>query len=457
MADVDDVKETIDKGFKGLYEAQEEAKKAADQEFETLKKRLATVEGVGDKLIKTEKWLSDVEARVNTARTHGQNSDGLMDAIPAEYRRHVDMAVRLGYKDPAETTARCLWWHYQFMQTMALRQNLGRTPGEYRTMAENLEKAWGYDPRVTKSLSEGTTTQGGFVVATPVEAELYRLIRDNTIVRPLATKIVMTGPTHQIPSEANNVTAYIIAESGTVTESTQLTASQFSQIPLVAKKFGGFATISNELLQDNIIGLQDYLFTAIAEHIGILEDQGALDGSTNFTGLDKATGVNSFSTATTGTDGGNVPYFNELVKTVYFGQQAGSRMGARFFMHPYAFKNIMGLVDTTGQPVFMFGQAPQAVPQFIGGYPVSLVSSLSRTLVYKTSSTNIYFGPPSKIIFGDIAGMQFDIDPFSLFQKVLTNVRVIKRTGIAIAVPSAFTILHGVKHIVNEGSGAPGT
>lgn len=455
---VDDVKDQIDKGFKGLYESQENHQERIDSEFELLKKRLAGVEEVGVKLQQTEKWLGDVEAKVNTARTHGGHAnDGLMEGIPQEYRRHLDIAERLGYKDPAGTTARCLWWHFKFMETMALRQNLGRSPGEYRTLAENLEKAWGYDPRVTKSLSEGTNTQGGFTVATPVEAELYRLIRDNTIVRPLATKIVMSGPTHQIPSEANNVSAAVWGESVSLTESTQATASQFTQIPLVAKKFGGFATVSNELLQDNIIGLQDYLFTAIAEHIGILEDQGALDGSANFTGVDKATGVNSFSTQTTGTDGGNVPYFNDLIKTVYFGQQAASRAGARFFMHPYAFKNIMGLVDTTGQPVFMFGAAPGSVPMFIGGYPVSLVSSLSRTLVYKTSSTNIYFGPPSKIIFGDIAGMQFDIDPFSNFQKVLTNIRVIKRTGIAVAVPAAFTILHGVKHIVNEGSGAPGT
>ena len=107
--------------------------------------------------------------------------------------------------------------------------------------------------------------------------------------------------------------------------------------------------------------------------------------------------------------------------------------------------------------MFMFSNAPGSIPYMVGGYPVSLVSSLSRTLAYKTSSTNIYFGPPSKIIFGDIAGMQFDIDPFSFFNQVMTNIRVIKRTGIAVSVPSAFTILHGVKHIVNEGTGAPGT
>ena len=96
----------------------------------------------------------------------------------------------------------------------------------------------------------------------------------------------------------------------------------------------------------------------------------------------------------------------------------------------------------------MFGNAAGSFPMFMGGYPVSMVSSLStsQTTGY-TSSSNIYFGPPSKILYGDISGMSFDIDPYSLMDKVQTRVRVLKRTGILVPVGGYFTFLKGARWV----------
>jgi HK97 family phage major capsid protein len=394
----------------------------------------------------TESWLSSVEAKVDHARTHETGGRASANALPEQYRHSCEIAERMGHKDPVGKAMFGAWWDLHIkLASQAMRP----TPGGAGAIERDLEmlgRGWGLQSgAVHKSLSEGTSGSGGYTVATPVEAELYRLIRDNTVVRPNATKIVMMGPTVQLPSENLNITASIVSEMLSITESAA-TASQFTQIALVARKFAGWATVSNELLQDNVISLQEYLFSAIAESIGILEDQAALDGSTGvFTGLDNSSGVNSFTTSGV-TSGGDLPSFAELINAVYGAKQRGSRVTGRFWMHPTAFKSVAGMVDTTGQPIFSFSNVPNAIPQFIGGYPVDLVSSLSLTKTIKSSSTNIYFGPANKIIFGDIAGMQFDIDPFSLFQRVMTNIRVIKRTGIAIPVPSAFTIVHGVKN-----------
>lgn len=448
MPNVDDVREQIDKGFKGLEESQKKSQESIDSEFELLKKRMVQVESLDQKFEQQEKWISDVESKVNTARTHGPGQDNLVAAIPEEYRRHIDIAQRHGYKDPVNTAAKCLWWHMQFMARMALRQPSGRTAADYIRLADNLEKGWGYDPALKQGvqkaneLAETLGSGGSNLVATPVEAELWRLIRDNTVVRPLATKIVMSGPSMVVPTENTNISASLVSEGLAITDSIGTPA--FAPQTLLAKKFAGLATVSNELLSDNIIGLNEYLFASIAEAIGILEDRGALDG-TGFTGIRVATGVNSLTCALTTTAGGQTATYTDLVKVIFGAIQQASRDGGRFFMYPGVFKNMVSIVDTTGQPVFSFSNVPTAIPSFFGGYPVSMCSMISTSWTFQTTSSNIYFGPPSKILYGDISGMSFDLDPYSLLDKVQTRIRVLKRTGILVPVGGYFTVLNGVQ------------
>jgi HK97 family phage major capsid protein len=450
MADVDSVAEQIDKGFKGLEARQEEDKKAIDAEFALLKTRMGGMEGIGSELKQTKEWLTDVEAKVNTARTHGPGSrDGLVDAIPAEYRKHVEIAERSGYKDPVNQASRGLWWHFQFKATEALRGQTGKSPQEWIKMAEDIERAWGYDPAqkyaIQKAALGDAAAGGGSIIATPVEAEILRLISDNTIIRPLATKIVMTSVSHQIPVENSNVIAYIMVTDGTtITDS--IPATNFASKPLAAKGFVGLATVSNQLIQDNIVGLNDYILTAVSERIGILEDIHALEGgfptTQNFSGVHAAAGVNTFALGPTTGTGGGYPTYAELIQLVYTGQQTATRRGAGFFMLPQVFKGVVGSVDTTGQPIFSFANVPGAIPSFIGGYPVYLVSSLSTQWTQGSqgsSSSCIYYGPPSKIIFGDLTGMSFDLDPYGLFDKVQTRMRVYKRTAIQVPVGGYFT------------------
>ena len=426
--------EQIDKGFEGIRAVLAAQKAAQEADIKALKDAAATQ---GQKLESTTEWITRVEAQVNTARSHGPG-DTLKNAIPDRFRKHIDIAERMGFKDPADRVAKGLWWHLQYM---AVKAQTGMTPkpaSEYRKESDAIEKGWGFDPVLKDAIGE-VAGGGANVIATPVEADLNRLIRDNTVVRPLATHIVMTSLTHQLPLENANVTAYIVAEGVTITDSIASTA--FSQIALTAKQFAGLATLENALLEDNIIGIYDYLFTSIAEHIGILEDQGALDG-TNFTGIRTAASVNSLVTAGV-TSGGNLAY-PDLVGVVYKALQRTTRKGGYFFMHPTALKNVVGLVDTNGLPIFQYGNVPNAVPPRILGYPVEDTSAISLAQTTKTTSTNIYFGPPSKIVFGDRVGMDFMIDPYSLMNAIRTRIRVTKRTAITVPVGTYFTILKGV-------------
>jgi HK97 family phage major capsid protein len=404
---------------------------------------------VDDRVQPLEKWLSEVERKANSARYSVGGGDNFVRAIPPEYRGQLDIAERLGVKDAPKKAWEGLWWRSVLLAAKA--PFLGQSPQPHLVLRDQLEKAAGYDRSyaaefVKGSLGDGTGG-GGSVIATPVEATLQRLILDNTIVRPLATKIVMTSITHQIPIENSNVSAFIVSEFGTISDA--LPSTTFAQRALTAKVFAGLATLSNQILQDNIIGLQDYLFASIAEQIGRLEDAGALDGGTptvqNFSGVAVSPSVNSFNCSLGAVSGGSIPTYGELVQQIYTASQIATRDRGAFFMIPAAFKNIASLIDTTGQPIFSFANVPNAIPQMLGGYPVYLVSSLSTQWTLGTTTTNIYYGPASKILFGDIAGMQFDIDPYSLLDKIQTRVRVMRRTAITVPVGQFFTIMKTVK------------
>jgi len=115
-------------------------------------------------------------------------------------------------------------------------------------------------------------------------------------------------------------------------------------------------------------------------------------------------------------------------------------------MHPVAMRNIVSLVDSTGQPIFQFGDVPRGVPPSILGYPVYLSTAISKTNTLYTSSTNIYFGPMSRILFGDLRGLEFATDPFGLFDKDQTRIRITERVGIVTPVGTYFAYLKGVKN-----------
>lgn len=290
-------------------------------------------------------------------------------------------------------------------------------------------------------------------ILTPVESEILRQIKDNSFIRQVARVMPMVSKTHQVPSLDTDVVAFFTAEAGTITDS--MAATNWSQKALTAKKIAGLATLSNELLQDNIVGLPEFLFGAIAEQIGRLEDTEALEGTgTNFTGINAASGVNTIAA---GTDGDNVS-LNKIIASIFTALDADSRQNAAFFMSPLLAIKVFGLVDTNGQPIFTLPIAaasintgttimPQGSRGMLLNYPVFVHSGIKadRTKGSGTALSNLYFGNFKKALIGDLLGLSFFTDPYSLSSSDSVKIRVTKRTGFVVGVPKAFTIAKDLK------------
>ncbi len=299
---------------------------------------------------------------------------------------------------------------------------------------------------MSASLPGGEGGAGGAnIIPTPVEAVLRRVVVDYGILRQVAFQTIMTGPTHKVPTEANAISISIVAENATIPDAVSTTA--FSSVNLTARKIAGLATLSNEILETELIGLVEYLFTGMAERIGRAEDSEGFDGQgTNYTGLSITAGVTSITVSGTAASGGVAPTYGDIVKLVYAATERSTRQGGFFAMHPGAMREVVSLVDSGGMPIFQFSNVPNAIPERILGYPVFVSSAISKTNSLYTSSTNIYFGPVGKIIIADLRGMTFATDPYGLFDKDQTRLRVTERVGIVCPTGAHFAYLKGAKY-----------
>jgi hypothetical protein len=106
---------------------------------ETVAKEVVTLKGSVDDLVKkhgtTEKWIKEVEAKVENARSKDPGGDALKNAIPDDYRIYIEREERRGVKDPVEKVAQSLWFHSLHMAkvaSLALKDTQHTAP-EYRS------------------------------------------------------------------------------------------------------------------------------------------------------------------------------------------------------------------------------------------------------------------------------------------------------------------------------------
>jgi HK97 family phage major capsid protein len=419
----------------------------SDRKMSEMKTELETMKIDFDRLHtsieETDTWCTEIEQKASRRAVLGiDGRNNLLESIQPHDRKHVTLAEQFGYKDPIKHTAMALWLHKTILQ------NAQDIPQRNRLQMLNearlLERGFGEELVSHAAQGETTTATGVELILTPVEAEVLRQIKDNSYIRQVARMMPMVSKTHQIPSLDTDVIAYFAAEAGTITDS--MSATNWSQKALTAKKLSGLATLSNELLQDNIIGLPEFLFGAIAEQIGRLEDTEALEGTgTNWTGVNAATGVITIAATT---DGSAITYGN-IIAAIFGCADVDARQNAAFFMAPAEATKVYGLTDTNGMPIFQLPNAMQVTQLPAGargllmGYPAYIHSGIKidRTKGSGTALTNVYFGNWKKLIIGDLLGLSFFTDPYSLSASDSVKIRVTKRTGCVVGVPKSFIVI----------------
>jgi HK97 family phage major capsid protein len=277
------------------------------------------------------------------------------------------------------------------------------------------------------------------LVPTIIASEVLRIIQDSGVVVSRARHIPMTSNDLRIPNEDSGVSVYWADELAATTQG----EPTFGQNILTAKRLSGRAVASIEAIEDSVIGLIPYIQNVMAEKIGKELDQEALEGDgTNFTGLVAASGINSV--ATTASNGEAIAYI-DLVKAVYAADESSVEDGCAWFMHRKVLATIVALVDTTGRPIFQPSVAG-GVPNTILGFPVYTTSCINtaRTRGSNNTTSNVYFGNPRRLIFGDRSGLRFDVtDTGPNWEYYAVDMRLNGRWGFTVGTPAAFSVIVG--------------
>lgn len=437
---VDGVKEALDKQDSATLKAKESIEKKMEEGFEIIADKVARMEkrqiatGRVSLIDTTDCVLASMEPEEKAMIPFHQAT---MD--PADIERGGMFA------DPITKAAMEWWFHWATKaQHKKWQPEWQHCMKRMAALDRGFNDVRGVETKA--NFVEDTDAMGGYLVPSPVAAEINKLIQDNTVVRPNARKIPMSSKTLDIPKKGTNFSAAIIGEGsvgGNTIGDSGPASNAFKMVQLVAKKWGGRATASIESIQDSSVGLLSYIRGEIAEELGILEDQQALEGDgtgSNFTGVVADADVNEYD----GTDTFDYAVLNltHLLNIMFKARHRASRIGCRWYMAPELVARTVNMTATDGTPIFQWNAIPNAPHGTILGFPVEPVSSLSITRSSGSSGTvlsHIYFGPPRAITFGDRQGLAWDVNEAPNWNDYLLDMRLIRRTAIAITNPTAMT------------------
>lgn len=413
--------------------AREERKLAAIKAMPAPPSTIATIEGY--------------DARLREFRERGP--DQLLAAIPVRMRAMIPILesralyedalpyARRLKRDPIRAAAMCAWLKN------AAKLQLSQFAAQHATIAAELEALTfalngGYQ---AAAMQEDTAAEGGLTVPSPLEGEILRAILDQAVVRPLVRTVTMTAKTLSWPGGDNAITAAIIAEEGSITESNET----FTARQLVAKKFAAFGTASMELIEDAAVSILDHYLTVGGERIGLLEDDQALEGDgTHFTGISAVSGTGAVAAG-----GTNATLAAEIGKVKFAGPQ-GSRRGASWVMNSQTAGHLVGVSDSNGKPLLNTEDIGRVISAGVGagvglgegtilGNPVFTSDEIAVTAA-TPDTANVYYGNfRGGLIYGDRTGVDFMVSPHVAFQTAQLKLRIIKRTAILVGVPSYFT------------------
>lgn len=116
--------------------------------------------------------------------------------------------------------------------------------------------------------AEGVNTQGGALVIPEFERAIIDIRKEYGVFRREARVVPMAADTLTIPRRTGGLTAYYVAEAGSITESTK----SWGQVSLTARKLACLSKYSSELAEDAIISVADDLASEMGYAFSYNED-----------------------------------------------------------------------------------------------------------------------------------------------------------------------------------------
>ena len=272
----------------------------------------------------------------------------------------------------------------------------GRASSEYERAFWNAMRNKGsYD--VQNALKIGTDAEGGYLVPDEFERTLIQALNDANTMRSIAKVITTSYGDRQIPVVSSKGTASWIEEGAAFSESDDA----FGQVILGAHKLGTIIKISEELLNDSVFNLEQYIAIEFARRIGSKEEEAFFIGDA----AGKPTGIfNSTGGAQLGiTAASSTAIKLDEVIDLFYSLKSPYREKATFVTNDATVKEIRKLKDGNGQYLWN--------PSIIAGESDTILNRPVKTSVYvptiEAGSKVMAFGDFSYYWIADRQGRSF--------------------------------------------------
>lgn len=291
------------------------------------------------------------------------------------------------------------------------------------------------DVQKLQILSEGTAADGGFLVPDEFANVIIEDIRDQNIMRQLASVMTTTSDTVHIPSLVGRPKAAWRAEKATKNTST----ATFAENVLTPYSLAVIVGLSNELVADAKLGvggsIVNYIAGLMSTSISEKEEEAFWQGN----GTGQPTGVDNYTLRTVSAGGSDTQRADAII-AAYSTTPQGYRNKAVWVGNMSTWGSVARLKD--GQNNYLLSDLAGSPTQLLRGRPV-----------YESN-----FIPGGKLFFGDFSYYQIvdregisvrvsdeaTVAGNSAFEKNLTYIRVEKRVDGELLLPAAVTEVTGV-------------
>ena len=242
----------------------------------------------------------------------------------------------------------------------------GRATDEYkRAFWNNMRNRNSYE--IQNALSIGTDSEGGYLVPDEYEKKLVEALEDEVFFRSLATVIKTSSGDRKIPIVTSKGEAAWIDEGGQFPESDD----SFGQTSIGAHKLATMIKVSDELLNDSVFNIEQYISKEFGRRIGTKEEEAFFigDGTGKPIGIFTKTGG-----AETGVTAASTGITFDDVMDLYYSLRAPYRNKATWILNDSTVKAIRKLKDGNGNYIWQ--------PSVREGEPDRILNRPYRTSIY---------------------------------------------------------------------------
>lgn len=296
-----------------------------------------------------------------------------------------------------------------------------------------------------KAMTEGTNSQGGYLVRPQVERQIVLAREYDNVLRGLCSKLNVTTNSISLDQLGLTTTAGWVAELATKPESTGMTLATVTASVFTA---AGLATVSNQLLADSNPAVDGLVTDDLAKRLVALEEAAFING----TGTGQPLGIlNTPGIGATSLTATDVLSLLDAILDAVAAVETGHGAPSAILMHPRTWTRILKsrdaqgayYIDPTGGP-----QDPRTglrgPVKSLWGYPVVTSNRIPTNLGTGTNESRVIVGDFRECLILDRQGITVDESPHVYFTTNQTVFRAEQRVGFTAArTPAAINVVGG--------------